>query len=149
MKTALIIGAAVLLLLSGLGVQSLRLNHAQQLNDQQSKALKQQQDALNEKNNQLDALAGQLKRSDEEQARLRELAAKNHAALSDRQKLIERLKRENQELKRWADTPLPADIVRLRQRPGFNGGSAYRKWLSEADAVPVSGIQSADQRRTE
>ncbi|QCR10022.1 LysB family phage lysis regulatory protein [Brenneria rubrifaciens] len=149
MKTALIIGVAVLLLLSGLGVQSLRLSNAQELNNQQSETLKQQRNALDEKNSQITALAGQLKRSDEEQARLRELAAKNHAALSDRQKLIERLKRDNQELKRWSDTPLPADIVRLRQRPGFTGGSAYRKWLSEADAVPVSGIQSADQRRTE
>ncbi|PWC10932.1 hypothetical protein B4923_15585 [Brenneria roseae subsp. americana] len=149
MKTALIFGAAILLLLAGLGVQSWRLSHAQQLNDQQSKTLKQQQDALSEKNSQLEALAGQLKRSDEAQARLRELAAKNHAELSGRQKLIERLKRENQELKRWADTLLPADIVRLRQRPALSGGNAYRKWLSEADAVPVPGVEPADQRRSE
>ncbi|GLW38710.1 hypothetical protein Pcaca04_26460 [Pectobacterium carotovorum subsp. carotovorum] len=144
MKKVLIIGVVFLLLMSGLGVQSWRLNHSQQLNEQQNNALKTQKDALNEKNNQLNALAGQLKRSDEAQARLRDLAVQNRAALSDRQKLIERLKRENQELKHWADTLLPADIVRLRQRPALIGGGAYRKWLSEVDAVPVPGIQSAD-----
>ncbi|WEF11960.1 Rz-like lysis system protein LysB [Pectobacterium actinidiae] len=132
------------LLVAGAGLQSWRLDHSQKLNSQQEKTLKQQRDALNEKNNQLDALAGQLKRSDEAQARLRDLVEQNRAALSDRQKLIERLKRENQELKHWADTLLPADIVRLRQRPALIGGGAYRKWLSEVDAVPVPGIQSAD-----
>ncbi|MBA5197930.1 LysB family phage lysis regulatory protein [Pectobacterium aroidearum] len=144
MKTVLIIGVVILFLLSGLGVQSWRLSHSQQLNEQQKTALKTQQDALNEKSNQLDALAGQLKRSDEAQARLRDLAAQTRATLSNRQKLIERLKRENQELKHWADTLLPADVIRLRQRPALIGGSAYRKWLSDVDAVPVPGIQSAD-----
>ncbi|WP_409309023.1 Rz-like lysis system protein LysB [Pectobacterium sp. B1J-3] len=132
------------LLVAGAGLQSWRLENSQKLNSQQEKTLKQQRDALDEKSDQLNALTEQIKRSDEDQARLRDLAVQNRAALSDRQKLIERLKRENQELKHWAGTLLPADIARLRQRPAIIGGSAYRKWLSEVDAVPVPGIQSAD-----
>ncbi|UUE38716.1 Rz-like lysis system protein LysB [Pectobacterium aroidearum] len=132
------------LLVAGVGLQSWRLNHSQELNSKQSETLEGQRKALNERDSQLSVLDDRLKRSDEEQARLRDLAVQNRAALSDRQKLIERLKRENQELKHWADTLLPADIVRLRQRPALAGGSAYRKWLSEVDAVPVPGIQSAD-----
>ncbi|QQA76210.1 Rz-like lysis system protein LysB [Pectobacterium parmentieri] len=132
------------LLVAGAGLQSWRLDHSQKLNSQQEDTLKQQRDALDEKSGQLNALADRLKRSDEEQARLRDLVIQNRTALSARQKLIERLKRENQELKHWADTLLPADIVRLRERPALVGGSAYRKWLSEVDAVPVPGIQPTD-----
>ncbi|MEQ9878806.1 Rz-like lysis system protein LysB [Pectobacterium aroidearum] len=139
-----VVCVVIVLLLSGLGVQSLRLGHANKLNEKQSETIEQQEKALSEKNGQLNALTEQMKRSDEDQARLRDLVEQNRAALSDRQKLIERLKRENQELRYWADTLLPADIVRLRQRPALTGGSAYRKWLSEVDAVPVPGIQSAD-----
>lgn len=144
MRTVVIVCVVIVLLLSGLGVQSLRLGHANKLNEKQSETIEQQETALSEKNGQLNALTEQMKRSDEDQARLRDLVEQNRAALSDRQKLIERLKRENQELRYWADTLLPADIVRLRQRPALTGGSAYRKWLSEVDAVPVPGIQSAD-----
>nr|WP_240476011.1 Rz-like lysis system protein LysB [Pectobacterium carotovorum] len=139
-----IVCVVIVLLLSGLGVQSLRLGHANKLNEKQSETIEQQETALSEKNGQLNALTERMKRSDEDQARLRDLVEQNRAALSDRQKLIERLKRENQKLRYWADTLLPADIVRLRQRPALTGGSAYRKWLSEVDAVPVPGIQSAD-----
>ncbi|WP_434497376.1 Rz-like lysis system protein LysB [Pectobacterium aroidearum] len=144
MRTVVVVCVVIVLLLSGLGVQSLRLGHANKLNEKQSETIEQQEKALSEKNGQLNALTEQMKRSDEDQARLRDLVEQNRAALSDRQKLIERLKRENQELRYWADTLLPADIVRLRQRPALTGGSAYRKWLSEVDAVPVPGIQSAD-----
>ncbi|KHT31208.1 Rz-like lysis system protein LysB [Pectobacterium carotovorum] len=144
MRTVVIVCVVIVLLLSGLGVQSLRLGHANKLNEKQSETIEQQETALSEKNGQLNALTERMKRSDEDQARLRDLVEQNRAALSDRQKLIERLKRENQKLRYWADTLLPADIVRLRQRPALTGGSAYRKWLSEVDAVPVPGIQSAD-----
>ncbi len=149
LRAGLVIGAVAAVLIAGLGLQSWRLHNAQQLTIQQAKTLSVQETALTEKNSQLKSVAEQAEHNNQEQARLRALANENQAALSARQKTIERLKRENAELKRWADTPLPADIVRLRQRPVLTGGHAYREWLSQSNAVPVSGSQPTDQRRTQ
>lgn len=57
------------------------------------------------------------------------------ALLRNRQQRIEELKRENEDLRRWADTPLPVDIIRLRGRPALAGGTAYRECLSQCNAV--------------
>lgn len=147
-RAGLVIGAVAAVLIAGLGLQSWRLHNAQQLTIQQAKTLSVQETALTEKNSQLKSVAEQAEHNNQEQARLRALANENQAALSARQKTIERLKRDA-ELKRWADTPLPADIVRLRQHPVLTGGHAYREWLSQSNAVPVSGSQPTDQRRTQ
>lgn len=56
---------------------------------------------------------------------------------------VEELKRENEDLRRWADTPLPADIIRLRERPTLTGGAAYRQWLSASDAVSAGSGSAA------
>ncbi|EEE6222892.1 LysB family phage lysis regulatory protein, partial [Salmonella enterica subsp. enterica serovar Enteritidis] len=39
--------------------------------------------------------------------------------------------------------PLPADIIRLRERPALAGGAAYREWLSQSDAVPLGQVSAA------
>ncbi|HBM3218112.1 TPA: LysB family phage lysis regulatory protein, partial [Klebsiella michiganensis] len=46
----------------------------------------------------------------------------------------------NEDLRRWADTLLPADIIRMRERPALAGGAAYREWLSQGDAVPPGKV---------
>ncbi|ARU83215.1 hypothetical protein A8A57_07235 [Lelliottia amnigena] len=71
------------------------------------------------------------------------------ALLRNRQHRIEELKRENDDLRRWADTPLPADIIRLRERTALAGGAAYRQWLSQSDAVQPEPISAAHLRRPE
>ncbi|MCW9998280.1 Rz-like lysis system protein LysB [Escherichia coli] len=60
-----------------------------------------------------------------------------------RKERFEELKRENEDLRRWADTPLPADIIRLRERPALTGGAAYRQWLSASDAVSAGSDSAA------
>ncbi|EBS3897562.1 LysB family phage lysis regulatory protein, partial [Salmonella enterica subsp. enterica serovar Eastbourne] len=70
-------------------------------------------------------------------------AEQTTALLRSRQRRIEELKRENEDLRRWADTPLPADIIRLRERPALAGGAAYREWLSQSDAVPPGKVSTA------
>ncbi|ELJ4753096.1 LysB family phage lysis regulatory protein, partial [Salmonella enterica] len=70
-------------------------------------------------------------------------AEQTTALLRSRQHRIEELKRENEDLRRWADTPLPADIIRLRERPALAGGAAYREWLSQSDAVPSGKVSAA------
>lgn len=75
--------------------------------------------------------------------RLYAAAEQTTALLRTRQHRIEELKRENEDLRRWADTPLPADIIRLRERPVLAGGAAYRKWLSQSDAVQPELVSAA------
>ena len=54
---------------------------------------------------------------------------------------IKRLKRENAELKEWADRPLPDPVVRLLQRPALTGAADYQAHLSGADTLPTAGRQ--------
>jgi LysB family phage lysis regulatory protein len=61
--------------------------------------------------------------------------------LHQRQNRIEELKRENEYLRLWADTLLPSDVVRLRERPAITGGAAYREWLSKGDTVPRGKVR--------
>lgn len=55
---------------------------------------------------------------------------------------IKRLKRENAELKEWADRPLPDPVVRLLQRPALTGAADYQAHLSSPGALPTAGSQS-------
>ena len=66
--------------------------------------------------------------------------------LAKRERTIEELKRENAELRNWADQPLPDAARRLRERPALTGADAYRDWLSGRGAVPPSSDQPPQQR---
>lgn len=70
--------------------------------------------ALAKSNSQLISLSILTETNNREQARLYADAEQTSALLRQRQHRIEELKRENEDLRRWADTPLPADIIRLR-----------------------------------
>lgn len=86
----------------------------------------------------LQAAAGQL--AQEEQSLRNDLNNAHRLALSREQK-IQRLLNENQVLRDWFNTPLPADIARLHQRPGFTGTADYLRWLSDGEPVPDTGQQ--------
>ncbi|NKI75774.1 LysB family phage lysis regulatory protein [Dickeya sp. CFBP 2040] len=146
MKSSMIIAVIMMLLSAGVGVQSWRLHTTLQLTEQQAQTLSLQQTELDEKSGQLKTLSEQAERNNIEQARLRNMAADTQAALSERQKVIMRLQHENEELNRWASTALPADIIRLRQRPALTSGRAYREWLSQTDSVQISSSQPTNQR---
>lgn len=123
--------AAALLVTSG--VQTYRLADARQAVIDQQKT-----DAIS-KNGQLIALALTANANNQAQAQLRQQIASTDQLLAQRNSQIRRLYRENETLRRWADTPLPDDIIRLRQRPAFTGAADYRQWLSESSTVPSSG----------
>jgi LysB family phage lysis regulatory protein len=55
--------------------------------------------------------------------------------LDIRKQQIKELKRENTELREWADVELPAAARRLRERPALTGADAYRDWLSGRNAL--------------
>lgn len=89
--------------------------------------------------NTITVLSDSLKAEREAQATLRTTQNQLRQGLATRQRQIEDLKRENQELREWADQLLPDAARRLRQRPAITGADAYRDWLSGRGAVPAAG----------
>ena len=73
------------------------------------------------------------------QASLRTQQDQLRQGLANRERTIEALKRENTELRIWADQLLPDAARRLRERPALTGADAYRQWLSGRGAVPPAG----------
>lgn len=131
------------LVIAALGWQSWRLNNALHTIEAQGEALETKTQALAKKNSQLIGLSILTETNSRAQMRLYASAEQTTALLRNRQHRIEELKRENEDLRRWADTPLPADIIRLRERPALAGGAAYREWLSQSDAVQPEPVSAA------
>ncbi|TPG77343.1 Rz-like lysis system protein LysB [Pseudomonas arsenicoxydans] len=73
------------------------------------------------------------------QAALRSVQDQLRQGLATRQRTIEDLKRENAELRFWADQPLPDAARRMRERPAITGAAAYRDWLSGRGALHPVG----------
>ncbi|EMR6451189.1 LysB family phage lysis regulatory protein [Enterobacter cloacae] len=131
------------LVLALLGWQSWRLNNAGHTIETQAEALKKNKQELAKKNSQLISLSILTETNSRAQMQLFAAAEETSALLRSRQRRIEELKRENEDLRRWADTPLPADIIRLRERPALAGGAAYREWLSKSDTMPPGQVSAA------
>ncbi|WP_429071154.1 Rz-like lysis system protein LysB [Aeromonas veronii] len=55
---------------------------------------------------------------------------------------IKRLKRENAELRIWADRPLPDPVIRLLQRPAITSAADYQAHLSGPDPLPAASGKS-------
>lgn len=88
-------------------------------------------------------LTATLKQEREAQGTLRAQQDQLRQSLAKRERTIEELKRENDDLRKWADQPLPDAARRLRERPAFTGAAAYRDWLSGRGAVPPAGDKPA------
>lgn len=83
-------------------------------------------------------LTDTLKQEREAQSQLRSQQDLLRQGLSKRERTIEVLKLENEELRNWADQPLPDAARRLRERPALTGAAAYRDWLSGRGAMPAA-----------
>lgn len=88
-------------------------------------------------------LTDTLKKERDAQSQLRSQQDQLRQGLANRERTIEVLKRENDELRKWADQPLPDAARRLRERPALTGAAAYRDWLSGRGAVRPAGDQPA------
>lgn len=141
MKRALAVMLAMVL--AALGWQSWRLNNASHTIETQGAALESKTQELAKKNSQLIGLSILTETNSREQTRLYAAAEDTRSLLHQRQNGIEELKRENEDLRLWAGTLLPPDVVRLRERPAITGGAAYREWLSKGDAVPPGKVSAA------
>lgn len=88
-------------------------------------------------------LIATLKQERDVQSNLRVQQDQLRQGLAKRERTIEDLKRENAELRNWADQPLPDAARRLRERPALTGAAAYRDWLSGRGTVPTTSDQPA------
>lgn len=138
-----LLAVVLALTIAALGWQSWRFNNASHTIETLVRELETKGQELTKKNSQLSGLSILTEINSREQTRLYAAAEKTTALLRSRQRLIEELKRENEDLRRWADAPLPADIIRLRERPTLAGGAAYREWLSQSDAMPPGKVSAA------
>lgn len=91
-------------------------------------------------------LQSTLEQQREIQTHLLKLQGTLRSGLAERERLIEDLKHENEELRNWAVQPLPDAARRLRDRPPITGADAYRQWLSSGSALPSAGHGADDQR---
>jgi len=142
LRLTIIIGG-ILLLTWITGLQSWRLYNAYQTIGAQQEALIAKDKKLSQKNGQLIALNILTQTSNRAQMQLYAAAEQNGKLLRGRQRTIEELKRENEDLRRWADAPLPDPVVRLRQRPALAGGKSYREWLSPNHPLPAGPVRPA------
>lgn len=86
-------------------------------------------------------LTDTLKQERDAQSQLRSQQDQLRLGLAKRERTIEELKRENDELRNWATQPLPDAARRLRERPALTGAAAYRDWMSGRGAVRAAGDQ--------
>ncbi|HEI6967682.1 TPA: LysB family phage lysis regulatory protein [Yersinia enterocolitica] len=76
--------------------------------------------------------------AENEQALRQSLSHASTLSLSREQK-IQRLLNENKALRDWFAAALPADVIRLHQRPAFANPNDYLRWLSDSEQLPAAG----------
>ncbi|ELI6453654.1 LysB family phage lysis regulatory protein [Yersinia ruckeri] len=80
--------------------------------------------------------------AENEQSLRQSLSHASTLSLSREQK-IQRLLNENKALRDWFATALPADIIRLHQRPAFASPNDYLRWLSDGQQLPTPSQHSS------
>lgn len=128
------------LVVAMLGCQSTRLNEASHTIELQSNILNETSGQLAKTKSQLAALSILTETNSRKQAQLYAAAESTNALLRSRQRQIEELKRDNEDLRRWSDTLLPPGVIRMRERSALTGGAAYREWLSQGDPMSSGKI---------
>lgn len=83
-------------------------------------------------------LTGELTAQAETAAQLQSQLGELSMTAATRADTIKRLKRENAELRSWADSPLPDPVIRLLKRPALTGAADYQAHLSGPDTLPAA-----------
>ncbi|MGL6483824.1 Rz-like lysis system protein LysB [Aeromonas caviae] len=89
----------------------------------------------------IDTLTGELDAQATAAATLQRQLGDLTITAATRADTIKRLKRENAELKEWADRPLPDPVIRLLKRPTITGAADYQAHLSGGDPLQTAGRQ--------
>lgn len=134
-----LLGALVLLI----WVQETRIDVAEGKSERAQDAAKTARNDADRNLKTANTLADSLKQERNAQSTLRAQQDQLRQSLATRERTIEELKRENDDLRKWADQPLPDAARRLRERPALTGAAAYRDWLSGRSAMPPAGDKPA------
>lgn len=134
-----LLGALALLIWS----QEVRIDVAEGKTDLANATAKTARDDADRNLGTAKTLTATLKQERDVQSVLRSQQDQLRLGLAKRERTIKELKLENDELRKWADQPLPDAARRLRERPALTGADAYRDWLSGRGAVRAAGDQPA------
>ncbi|TSD78250.1 LysB family phage lysis regulatory protein [Pseudomonas sp. KBS0710] len=122
-------------------IQETRIDVAEGKTEQAQDAAKTARDDADRNLKTANTLTDILRQERDAQSNLRAQQDQLRLSLAKRERTIEELKLENDDLRKWADQPLPDAARRLRERPAITGAAAYRDWLSGRGAVPTAGDQ--------
>jgi len=127
-------------------IQETRIDVAEGKTERAQDAAKTARDDADRNLKTANTLTDTLRQERDAQSNLRAQQDQLRLSLAKRERTIEELKLENDDLRKWADQPLPDAARRLRERPAITGAAAYRDWLSGRGAVPPTGDRSPQQR---
>ncbi|MDQ9126272.1 Rz-like lysis system protein LysB [Serratia fonticola] len=99
--------------------------------------------AVNGRDKVITALQREAGQQTEAEQQLRNTLAGAQRLALRREQQLQKVINENQALREWFSRALPADVIRLHQRPAFTGTGDYLRWLSDGQPVPDPG-QPAD-----
>lgn len=119
-------------------IQETRIDVAEGKTEQAQDAAKTARDDADRNLKTANTLTDILRQERDAQSNLRAQQDQLRLSLAKRERTIEELKLENDDLRKWADQPLPDAARRLRERPAITGAAAYRDWLSGRGAVPTA-----------
>lgn len=122
-------------------IQETRIDVAEGKTEQAQNAAKTARDDADRNLKTANTLTDILRQERDAQSNLRAQQDQLRLSLAKRERTIEELKLENDDLRKWADQPLPDAARRLRLRPAITGAAAYRDWLSGRGAVPTASDQ--------
>jgi len=137
-----LLGALALLI----WVQETRIDVAEGKTERAQDAAKTAREDADRNLETANTLTDTLKQERDAQSTLRAQQDLLRQSLAKRERTIEELKRENDDLRKWADQPLPDAARRLRERPALTGATAYRDWLSGRGALPPASDHPPQER---
>ncbi|WP_447887799.1 Rz-like lysis system protein LysB [Serratia fonticola] len=139
-RTALLTALTLLALIGWLKWQAVSLGKSLADAQQQNSTLTA---AVNSRDTVITALQREAGQQAEAEQQLRDTLAGAQRLALRREQQLQKVLNENQALREWFSRALPADVIRLHQRPAFTGTGDYLRWLSDGQLLPDPG-QPAD-----
>ncbi|WP_196062869.1 MULTISPECIES: Rz-like lysis system protein LysB [unclassified Serratia (in: enterobacteria)] len=135
-RTALLSALTLLAIIGWLKWQVVSLDKSLAEAQQQNSTLTA---AVNSRDTVITALQRETGQQTEAEQQLRDTLAGAQRLALRREQQLQRALNENQALREWFSRALPADVIRLHQRPAFTGTGDYLRWLSDGQSVSDPG----------
>jgi LysB family phage lysis regulatory protein len=142
-RTGWLLALVSLAVICGLKWQVVSLGESLDKSQQQNRTLTA---AVNHRDTVITALQREARQQAQAEQQLRNSLSSAQRLALKREQDLQRVLNENETLRTWFSQPLPADVIRLHQRPAFNHPDDYLRWLSSGQPVPDTG-QPADHPR--